>query len=207
MTFGCTTPEGNKVSVHGEVSNLGRSALCISYYNEDYELAYDTVYSNTSGKFDLKLKTYEEVTPITIFFARKKCWTTLFAKPGNRVKIRGDINTVDMLNITGGIVNDDLSLYKKQIRKLYMDRYAILNGKYTNLEESEEKLAETNLLLKRSAKEYIKEHPASLASVVLIQDFFYQDYDPITKDLLNLLEGDARYFHLTTRIREGIENW
>ena len=207
LAFGCTAPEKRMVSIHGEIRNLSKSALYVRYYMDENVLAFDTVYSTNSGKFDFKIDSYDEITPVTIYFAEKKCWTTLFAQPGDHVTIKGDINLVDMLNISGGMVNDDLSKYKKQISKLYLDRFAILKGKYTTVEESEERLAEINLLLKRSAKEYIKEHPASIASVVLIQDFFYQDYDPSTKELLSLLEGDAKYFHLTTRIREGVQDW
>ncbi|MDD4922271.1 MAG: DUF4369 domain-containing protein [Bacteroidales bacterium] len=207
MAFGCASPEKNKVCVQGEIKHLDRSPLCISYVDENKNLSYDTIYSTHSGKFVFKINTYREITPITIYFSGKKCWTTLFAKPGDHVKINGDIHLVDLLNISGGIVNNDLSQYKKQIRKLYIDRLAILNGKYATPEESEKQLAEINLLLKRSAKVYIKEHPSSISSVVLIQDFFYQEYDPITKDLISLLEGDAKSFHLTNRIREGIEGW
>lgn len=207
LMLGCSVPEKHKVSVHGEIKNLGVSSLCISYFNEGNELAHDTVYASQSGKFDFKIHPYDEISPVTIYFSGKKCWTTLFAQPGDHVNIKGNINQVDLLNISGGIVNNDLSKYKKQIRKLYLDRFSILSGKYTTVEESEERLAEINLLLKRSAKEYIKDHPSAIASVVLIQDFFYQDYDPCTKELLNLLEGDAKYFHLTTRIREGIQEW
>ncbi|MCE5175383.1 MAG: hypothetical protein ABFC90_06105 [Bacteroidales bacterium] len=207
MAFGCTSPEKSKVHVQGEIKNLGHSSLCISYYNENKDLAYDTIFSNGSGKFDFKINTYDKITPVTIYFSEKKCWTTLFAKSGDHVRIRGNIQLVDLLNISGGIVNDDLSRYKKQIKPLYMERLAILNGKYYTVEESEERLAAINLLLKRAAKEYIKENPASIASVVLIQDFFYQDYDPVTKDLLNILEGDAKNSHLTERIREGIQDW
>jgi len=207
LALSCKAPEAEKVSIHGEIKDLGSSTLCISYYNQENILAFDTVSSSNSGKFDFKVKSYVEITPITIYFSEKKCWTTLFAKSGDRVAIKGDIKMVDLLNISGGIVNDDLSRYKKQIKKLYLNRLAILDGKFTTADEKEEQLAEINLLLKRVAKEYIKDNPSSIASVVLIQDFFYQDYDPSTKDLLDLLQGDAKEFHLTTRIREGIQSW
>lgn len=207
MAFGCTAPEKKVVYVQGNVDHLGSTTLCISYFNSEKVLAYDTVHSTRSGKFDFKVRSFNKIAPITIYFAEKKCWTTLFAKPGDHIRIKGDIQSVDLLNISGGIVNNDLNRFKKQIRKLYINRMAILNGQFTSNEEKEEQLAEINLLLKRAAKEYIKENPDALASVVLIQDFFYQDYDPCTKDLLDLLVGDARSFHLTKKIREGITTW
>jgi len=207
MAFGCIAPEKKKVSVRGDIDNLGFSTLYISYFNKDKILAYDTVYSSRSGKFEFKVDSYDKITPVTIYFAQKKCWTTLFAEPGDRIAIKGNIQMVDLLYISGGVVNNDLNRFKKQIQKLYMTRQAILNGKYPTSDEKEQHLAEINLLLKRSAKEFIKDNPDAIASVVLIQDFFYQEYDPITKDLLNLLEGEAQESHLTQRIREGIKEW
>jgi len=207
MAFGCIAPEKKKVSVRGDIDNLGFSTLYISYFNKDKILAYDTVYSSRSGKFEFKVDSYDKITPVTIYFAQKKCWTTLFAAPGDRISIKGNIQMVDLLFISGGVVNNDLNRFKKQIQKLYITRQAILNGKYPTSDEKEQHLAEINLLLKRSAKEFIKENPDAIASVVLIQDFFYQEYDPITKDLLNLLVGEAQAFHLTQRIREGMKEW
>ena len=207
LAFGCSAPEKKKVSVQGDIDNMGYSTLCISYFNKEKILAYDTVHSSRSGKFDFKVDSYDKITPITIYFAESKSWTTLFAAPGDRISVKGDIQMVDLLHISGGIVNNDLNRFKKQIQKLYMNRQAILKGKYPTSDEKEQHLAEINLLLKRSAKEFIKENPDAIASVVLIQDFFYQEYDPITKDLLNLLQGEAQDFHLTQRIREGIQEW
>jgi len=207
LAFGCSTPDEQKISVHGDIDNLGQSQLLVTYYKEKDVISSHSVYSNHSGKFDLKIDAYDEITPIRIYFVNKKCWTTLFARPGDNVNIKGNIDMVDMLIITGGTVNNDLNRFKKQIRRLYLARLAILNGKYANKEESAEHLAQINLILKRLAKEFIKDNPSSVASVVLIQDFFYQDYDTCTKDLLNLLKGDAKDYYLTKQIREGILRW
>ena len=207
LAFGCSTPDEQKISVHGDIDNLGQSQLLVTYYQEKDVITSHSVYSNHSGKFDLKIDSYNEITPVRIYFVNKKCWTTLFARPGDNVSIKGNIDMVDMLIITGGTVNNDLNRFKKQIRRLYLARLAILNGKYTNKEESAEHLAQINLILKRIAKEFIKDNPSSVASVVLIQDFFYQDYDTCTKDLLNLLKGDAKAYYLAKQIREGLLRW
>jgi hypothetical protein len=104
-----------------------------------------------------------------------------FAKGGDIIRITGDIELVDLLTITGGPVNDDLTRFKQDIHELYVERQRIIDGKYQQGGETVEvRLAEINLALKRKAKEFILEHPASFASLVLIQDFFYQDYDPNT---------------------------
>jgi len=208
LTLGCSFLVNKYVSIHGNINHLGKTELYISYYKNKGVLAFDTVYTSESGKFDFKLESSEETTPITIFFNDNDCWTTLFACSGDKITISGDIEFVDLLEIKGGVVNNDLNSFKKQISPLYIERQEILKGKYNNVGvETETRMAEINLALKRKAKEFILEHPSSVASVVLIQDFFYQDYDPSTKELLSVLEGDASKFHLTLRIKEGIQNW
>lgn len=205
---GCSTTEKNEVKVHGEIEHLGKSEIYISYFKGENQLAFDTIHSNTSGKFDFRLKTYDEITPITLYFHNNNCWTTLFAKNGDKIKITGKIELVDLLKISGGKVNNDLARFKEQIRPLYIERQMILDGKYLKGgEEREIRLAEINLSLKRKAKEFILANPSSIASVVLIQDFFYQDYDPSTKELLSFLKDDAAEFHMTKKIREGITKW
>ncbi|MCX6307644.1 MAG: hypothetical protein NTY32_02045, partial [Bacteroidia bacterium] len=157
-----------------------------------------------AGKFNLKLRTCENLTPINIYFAEKKCWTTLFAEPGDRITIRGNIENVDLLSIRGGLVNNDLYRFKLQIRELYQERLDLLKGTYSRENSTEVRLAEINLLLKRAAKEFIMENPSSIASVVLIQDFFYQEYDPSTSDLLALLRVPASNCPLAEKIRNGL---
>ena len=209
LTVSCSKSDNNQVIVHGNIDHLGKSELYISYYKAKDLLAFDTIRSSESGKFDFKLESFDEISPITIYFHDNNCWTTLFAKAGDDITISGDIEMVDLLNISGGPVNDDLNRFKKQIRSLYVERQQILEGKYSNSSgvETETRLAEINLALKRKAKEFIISNPSSVASVVLIQDFFYQDYDPSTTELLDILEGDASTFHMTAKIREEIKKW
>lgn len=208
ITTGCSQLVHKHVTVKGDISHLGKSELYVSYYISKGQIANDTVLTNESGKFEFKLKSFDETTPVTIYFHDNDCWTTLFAKAGDKITITGDINFVDLLEIEGGAVNDDLNRFKTQIKPLYLERQEILNGKYQKGgEETEVRLAEITLALKRKAKEFILDNTSSVASVVLIQDFFYQDYDPSTKELISVLEGDASEFYLTTRIREGIQAW
>lgn len=204
----CNGLTNKDVSVKGNIEHLGRSELYVSYYKDKDIIANDTIMSNDAGKFEFILNSFDETTPVTIYFHNNDCWTTLFAKSGDKIEIKGDIYLVDLLEIKGGDINDDLSRFKQQIRPLYLERQEILSGKYKGSpEDTETKLAEINLALKRKAKEFILDNTNSVASVVLIQDFFYQDYDPITKDLISELRGDAAKFHLTTRIMESILNW
>jgi len=95
LACGCSILEKQKISIHGEIENLGRSQLLITYYKEKDVVTSHSVYSNHSGKFDFKIESYDEITSIKIYFVNKKCWTTLFARPGDNVNIKGNIEMVD----------------------------------------------------------------------------------------------------------------
>lgn len=208
LLAGCQQQTDERVIISGEIEHLGESPLYISYHQTGHILSYDTIYSNQNGHFRFKLNASRSINPISIYFQEHNCWTTVYAAAGDEIHLSGDIAMVDLLLISGGTVNNDLNAFKKQIHNLYRERQAILDGKYaTEKEESEIRLAAIDLALKRKAKEFIIEHPSSLASVVLIQDFFYQEYDPITRELLSVLEGEASKYPATDRIRSGIESW
>ncbi len=202
--FSCVQQKDRQVTVQGTISQMGVSPLYVTYTDVNIKRAMDTLHSTLSGKFSMKLRTCDDLGPITIYFANKKCWTTLFAEPGDRITLNGNIDYVDLLTIKGGLVNNDLNRFKLQIRELYKERLDLLKGPYSRENSSEVRLAEINLLLKRAAKEFIMENPSSIASVVLIQDFFYQEYDPYTSELLALLSRPASNCHLANKIRDGI---
>ncbi|MDP4277090.1 MAG: hypothetical protein Q8914_05580 [Bacteroidota bacterium] len=208
LVAGCSSTDRQHVIVHGALKHLGCSELHLNYFDKDHNICNDTIFSTGSGKFEFKIDATEEVSPITIYFQDFKCWTTLFAQAGDDIQISGDIELVDLLTIKGGIVNNDLTRFKQDIKPLYVERQEIINGKYQNGGESiEVRLAEIDLALKRKAKQFIAENPFSVASVVLIQDFFYQDYDPTTSELIELLKGDAQKSHLTAKLKEGMASW
>lgn len=201
----CGQQNDRRVTVQGSIAHLEGSPLIVTYFNPRNERTTDTIQSSKSGKFNFRLRTNDDLVPITIYFAGNKCWTTLFAIPGDRISILGDIESVDLLSIHGGEVNNDLNRFKSQIRSLYQERLDLLKGSYSRENSSEVRLAEINLLLKRKAKEFIMENPTSIASAVLIQDFFYQDYDRSTSELLGLLRGKASTCHLAEKLREGLK--
>lgn len=204
----CSLTETHGVKVEGQIHHMGRAVIQLSYYIDEQKLGYDTIYSSESGKFTITIPGTNEVNPVTLFFPDSKNWTTIFARKGDVIHINGDIEHVDLLTVKGGDVNNDLTRFKQEIRLLYLERQQIIEGKFQNGGQSiEMRLAEINLTLKRKAKEFVLDHPTSIASVVLIQDFFYQDYDPNTTELLSLLKGGARNSRLAKRLSQGVEEW
>jgi hypothetical protein len=204
----CSLTESSQIKVEGQIHHLGRTMIRVSYYINDHTIAYDSVFSTPAGKFKFSVPGTNEVNPVTLFFPDSKNWTTLFAKKGDVIHMYGNIERIDLLTVQGGAVNDDLTRFKQDISLLYLERQQIIDGIYQNGGQSVEmRLAEINLTLKRKAKEFVLEHPTSVASVVLIQDFFYQEYDPNTAELLSILEGDAKECHLAQRLLQGLSEW
>lgn len=204
----CSLTESGQIKVEGQIHHLGRTMIRISYYIDDHTIAYDSAYSTQAGKFKFSVPGTNEVNPVTLFFPDSRNWTTLFARKGDAIHVYGNIERIDLLTVHGGAVNDDLTRFKQEIGPLYLERQQIIEGSFQNGGQSiEMRLAEINLTLKRKAKEFVLEHPTSVASVVLIQDFFYQDYDPNTAELLSILEGDAKKCHLAQRLQQGLSEW
>ena len=105
-------------------------------------------------------------------------------------------------------INDELNEFKNSIKNLYIERHDILTNKTGNgVDDPELKLAEIDLSLNRMAKDFIINHPSSIASVVIIQDFFYQEYDKNTAELLNILKSEAANYPLTLKMKEEIKKW
>lgn len=204
----CSLTEYRQIKVEGHIHHLGRCMIRISYYIDDQTIGYDSVYSTQAGKFKFSIPGTNEVNPVTLFFSDSRNWTTIFAKKGDDIHVYGNIERIDLLAVHGGAVNDELTRFKQDISLLYIERQQIIEGIYQNDGQSiEMRLAEINLTLKRKAKDFILEHPTSIASVVLIQDFFYQDYDPNTAELLSILEGEAKKCHLAQRLGKGLSEW
>lgn len=200
----CSLRNEQEVTVHGIIGRLDNSRISITYTNPGNELRHDTVTTSESGKFDFRVPVASRLNTITIRFIDKNSRTTLFANPGDDITIKGSIEYVDLLTIKGGAVNDDLNRFKKQISTLYKERLDLLKRPYKNDKLTEVRLAEIDLFLKREAKNFIRENPSSIASVVLIQDFFYQDYDPSTAELLSILQGDATRTHMAQKMRNSL---
>jgi hypothetical protein len=202
----CDKDEVRMVDVRGDVKNLTSPSIYVTYHRGDGDLVHDTVVANDNGTFHFQLETSEEIAPVMIYFNHRKKWTTLFAKSGDEVTVKGDLDYVDLLSIRGGEVNDDLDEFKQIIRLLYKERLDLLYSEPSEI-LAQHRLSEIDALLKQKAREFITDKPSSLASVVLIQDFFYQDYDPLTKELVTQLRGIARKSQMAEDIRNGIIKW
>lgn len=200
----CNTDKTKKnVSVQGQIDNLGQTVIVVSYFDSGQIRCFDTIMSNNKGIFDFDILVNENPTPISIQFVEQKKWTTLFGAPGDKINIKGDINYVDLLSIRGGDVNNDLEKFKNSIHQLYKERLDLISDFDYASKTDLTRLIEINLLLKQKAKEYILDHTNALASVVLIQDFFYHDFDPITIELIDLLKGEAANSNMANQIRTG----
>lgn len=208
FTNACNVIVSKKATVTGEISHLGKSELYISQFKGDNKLICDTIYSSESGKFSFETHPLDSLTSINIYFNDNDCWTTLFVNAGDEIRISGDMELVDLLEIKGGKVNDELNEFKNSIKNLYIERHDILSDKSNNgVDNPELRLAEINLELNRMAKDFVINQPSSIASVVIIQDFFYQEYDKNTAELLNILKSEAASYPLTIKMKEGIKKW
>jgi hypothetical protein len=204
----CNVIVNKKATVTGEISHLGKSKLYISQFKGENKIICDTIYSTESGKFSFETHPLDSLTSINIYFNDNDSWTTLFVNAGDKIRISGDMELVDLLEIKGGKINDELNEFKNSIKTLYIERHDILSNKNGNgIDDPELRLAEIDLGLSRMAKDFVINHPSSIASVVIIQDFFFQEFDKNTAELLNILKSEAAIYPLTFKMKEEIKKW
>lgn len=125
--------------------------------------------------------------------------------------ITGDALYPALLQVKGGRINDQLTVFRKSVNPLLKeqaDLINILNNKsnHTNtIEETDIPSRLTNVThsLSERAQAYIQEHPDEEASAVLLQYFFMNPDDTRKMDeLLAVLSPKLKDFYLIRKLQE-----
>lgn len=195
--------------IEGKLSNLEDETVYAVFENDSYKVV-DTITCEKPGQFSLK-RSEGDFNTVTIFFDHKKRWATAYLIPGEKVTITGDALYPALLQIKGGRVNDQLTVFRKSVNSLLKeqaDLINILNNKsnHTNtIEETDIPSRLTNVThsLSERAQAYIQEHPDEEASAVLLQYFFMNPDDTRKMDeLLAVLSPKLNDFYLIRKLQE-----
>ncbi|MBP1618385.1 MAG: hypothetical protein H6Q14_2212 [Bacteroidetes bacterium] len=213
ILLSCKEQNENAFAIKGNIKNLKGNAII---FVRDYadSVVVDTIKADKSGDFS-----FEGVTDTlilgTLYFNNGASYTSLFVDKGSAVKVKGDANLPDLIEITGVDVNDDLTEFKKSNQSTLLARAKLLESIRTGITQKAQapkpnpdlisKLSNLNYQLTNSASEYIKRNPEKIASVILLQDFFKDDdsADQMDKKLQNL-KTPASKFSLTYQLRQYI---
>ena len=98
----------------------------------------------------------------------------LYLNKGNKIKIKGSASDITSLEITGNVFNEELTAFQKELK---------------GLSTSSEKA------LEEKAKTFINSHPASLASIYLLEKYFVQKPQPdfaLIKEMTEHMTGGLK---------------
>ena len=213
VLFSCQKDD-NKLVIEGELSNLITPYFLASSRVSD-TIRVDTIYVDEKGKFSY-IQHVDTSTIFTFYFNDFNSSTIVFSDKGiKKIKMKGDAKLSDLIEIKGGRINEDLSLFKKEnetllkqrtlfMKKMDFETDSLLNSASFSILEKEETatLNSINHQLAQNVEDFIVSKPDRIASVVLINEFFKNNENPETLNrVLGYLEGDALLFPLTYKLK------
>ena len=166
-----------------------------------------------SNRFKFRGKS-ETVQPVVIYMEKGNVWVTVWTKNGEDVVLTGDVNYPELILAKGGEINNLLSEFKVKNKALIKEigdlRDKILtNSKANNAMGAEmantqlsSQIKNINQSLKSHIMDFVKSHPASIASLVLIQDFLLDIENAADiQQILSLITGEAKENELYNKLQ------
>lgn len=211
MILSCGKRGSSEIEIKGKIENISdKYFLLTREYNDT--LVVDTVMVDTEGVFKLRVEV-DTLTLASIYFNNKTKYSYLTLEKGANVEIKGDANYPHFIDIQGGLVNGELTAFRKQNRDLMkrrMELYELLVDT-TNIVDSLDlnknndrfsELTNINFDISNIAADYVKANPTKISSVLIINAFFRDDtFIPRLDECLELLRGEAATFYLASELK------
>lgn len=193
-------------TIEGRFDNLTNKYFLLATKNSNDSIIVDTIHVDDKGAFSYK-KPIDTLSIATMFFGESNVPVSIFINKGWDIKVSGDVKESPLIDVKGGNVNEDLSAFKKENKALFESITRLNNiikedpEKNSTTQQSE--LKNTELELTNKARAYIKANPSKIASVILTQ-YFFKNSSSINflDEQLNLLQGEAKTFPLTSELQE-----
>lgn len=163
-TAACGGGDADKAILKGNISGLAADTLYI-YGTDPLYTRIDTV-AVSEGKFEAELP-LDTLVSLYLHFADGTLYP-VFADRGDRIGLKGNADHLQALQVDGNVHNTDLTAFNKQIAALPD--------------------AQPDTLEARAAA-FIKAHPASLASIHLLDKYLVQRPHPDWKKIRATIEG------------------
>ena len=140
LLFSCGNNK-DTVVLKGDISNLENREILISYIAAD-TLAIDTITSNSRGKFTYK-NSIDTLTVFSLYFNNQSSSVMVFADPDDKISIKGDAQTSDLIKVNGNEINNELTSFKESNKDLLQQRILLLH----NLKEEKDKINNYSFIL------------------------------------------------------------
>ena len=151
-------------------------------YIKPSETKIDTIYSK-DGEFKYEAFS-DSIQPVMIIMEDSSVYITVWAQNGQVIEISGNAEYPELIEVNGNEINDLLTEFR------HANRTVIEEWNDTDNQARKEELMQ---ILIGHSQAFIRQHPASIASLVLIQDYLVKDKDlSVVSDALALIESPAK---------------
>lgn len=166
----CGGEKAGTVKVSGEIRGLGNDTLYIYGADKLYD-RMDTIFAK-DGKFSATLSPDTLVAAWLLF--GNDTPHPLFMNKGDKIRIKGSVDDAGTLEISGNSANEELTAFLKEVNGIGKPSPKVMEEK---------------------AAQFIRNHPASLASIYLLDRYFIQqanpDYNQI-KEFTDRMTGELK---------------
>ncbi len=201
--FSCQEEEKNYYILKGKINGLNNNKIIIASSDTILgEIHIDTITCSAKGQFEYK-NSSDSLVPIIVYLEEGTIWTTVWAQNGDKIDLGGNVMYPELLIAKGGEVNNALARFKEAQRTLLIEKRDLLN-KAESLEtvdsvmpesskhEYAAKISNIDNQLRNEAGIFIKDHPTSIASLVLFQDYLFDAEAPRrNQEYLDIFSGAA----------------
>src|SRR5690554_2094662 len=124
LLFSCEKDD-ERLMISGEITNLVNPYFLASFRVSD-SVAVDTIHVDEKGKFSY-FQNIDTTTMFTFYFNDFHSSTVVFTEKGvKKIKLKGDAILPDLIEIKGGEINDNLSVFKKENEAILKQRSLLL---------------------------------------------------------------------------------
>lgn len=152
-----------KTSITGEIKGLGTDTLYLYGMDESFD-RIDTIFAK-GDKFSYTTS-IDTITSAYLLIDNQIEYP-IFLDKGNQIKIKGDIDHPEFLDINGNRYNEEFTAFQKELSSL------------NNPSEKD---------LEQKAEEFIRTHHSSFVSLYLLDKYFVQKDSPDFNKIKKLIE-------------------
>ena len=164
-------------------------------YIKSFEDKTDTI-SSKYGEFRYEAVS-DSIQSVLIYMENGAAYITIWAQNGQLIEISGNAEYPELIESNGNEINDLLTNFRQENKAVIKER---------NDTDDPARKAELMQILIENSQDFIRQHPASIASLVLIQDYLMKskDLNPVT-DALSLIESPAKNSALYKQLQAVID--
>jgi peroxiredoxin len=202
IVISCTNE--NSYTLKGNIKGLQNSKIYVVLGDS---LKLDSIQAK-SGKFTYR-GVSETVEPLLLYMEGGNVWITLWVQNGEKFSLTGNAKYPEMMMVTGGEVNKQISDFKKDNLSLFKercelgDKIAARSKLSVNVNDTplSSQLKNVDQVLKTKAQDFVEAYPSSIAALVLIHDYI-MDFKNAAEiqPFLNLITGKAKSNHLYDKL-------